>query len=77
VDPVEIHEYLVLKYDGSVEHFPVVEGDVAQAKEKAVLCQRPGDALVLVTGDAYIRVREDARAEESARPAAPGVTADA
>ena len=53
---MEIHEYLVLKYDGKVEHFPVLDGDVAQAKIRASLCQLPGDALVVAIENAYIRL---------------------
>jgi hypothetical protein len=52
---VEIHELLVLKEDGGVEHFRVSDGDVAQARLRASLCQRPGDSLVVVTEHAYIR----------------------
>ncbi len=52
---MEIHELLVLKVDGSVEHFRVSDGDVAQAKLRASLCQHPGDSLVVVTEHAYIR----------------------
>jgi hypothetical protein len=59
VNPVEIHEYLVLKYDGKVARFPVFDGDVAQAKVRASLCQLPGDCLVLVTDDAYIRLKPE------------------
>ena len=56
---MEIHEYLVLKHDGKVEHFPVRDGDVAQARVRASLCKLPGDSLVAVTGDAYIQVRTE------------------
>ena len=52
---MEIHELLVLKEDGGVEHFRVSDGDVAQARLRASLCQRPGDRLVVVTEHAYIR----------------------
>jgi hypothetical protein len=52
----EVREFLVLKPDGKVEHFPVVDGDVAQARIRASLCQLPGDSLVVVKDDAYIRV---------------------
>jgi hypothetical protein len=61
---VEIHEYLVLKYDGKVERFPVLDGDVAQAKVRASLCQLPGDCLVAVTEDAYIRLQPNVPATE-------------
>lgn len=56
---MEIHELLLLKFDGTAEHFPVPAGDpdsLAQAKLRASLSQHPGDFLVLVTEDAYIRV---------------------
>jgi hypothetical protein len=53
---VEIHEFLVLKHDGRVEHFRVTDGDVAQAELRASLCQRVGDSLVVVTEHAYLRV---------------------
>ena len=59
----DVREFLVLKSGGKVEHFPVVEGDVAQAKVRAVLCQRPGDSLVAVKADgAHIRIRPEAPA---------------
>ena len=67
---MEIHELLVLKVDGSVEHFRVSDGDVAQAKLRASLCQRPGDSLVVVTEHAYIRSGSFERAETF-----PGVAA--
>ena len=60
---MRVHELLVLKYDGKVEHFPVLDGDLAQARFKASLCQHPGDCLVIVTGDAYIRVEPPVPAE--------------
>jgi hypothetical protein len=60
---VEIHELLVLKEDGGVEHFHVSDGDVAQARLRASLCQRPGDSLVVVTEHAYIRSGSNERAE--------------
>jgi len=57
----EVREFLVLKSHGKVEHFPVVDGDVAQAKVRALLCQRPGDSLVAVRGDgAHIRIQPEA-----------------
>jgi hypothetical protein len=60
----EIHEFLVLKSDGKVEHFPVESGEVAQAKIRASLCQHPGDFLVVVTDDAYVRVQPPVLAEQ-------------
>jgi hypothetical protein len=69
VNPVEIHEYLVLKYDGKVERFPVLDGDVAQAKVRATLCQLPSDCLVAVTDDAYIRLGPDYPAEQPSQSA--------
>jgi hypothetical protein len=53
---VEIREYLVLKYDGKTERFPVRDGDIAQARLRAALTQRPDDYVVAVTDDAFIRV---------------------
>jgi len=59
----ELREFLVLKSDGKVEHFPVVDGDVAQAKVRASLCQRPGDSLVAVRSDgAHIQIQPQALA---------------
>jgi hypothetical protein len=54
---LEVREYLVLKDDGKTERFPVLDGDVAQARLRAALVQRPNDSAVVVTEDAYIRVR--------------------
>jgi hypothetical protein len=54
---VHVREYLVLKYDGKTERFPVTNGDAAQALLRASLVQRPHDCVVAVTEDAYIRVR--------------------
>ena len=56
---VEIREYLVLRFDGTTVRFPVRDGDVAQARLRAALSQRPDDCVVAVTDDAYIRVRSD------------------
>jgi hypothetical protein len=56
---LEVREYLVLKYDGTTVRFPVRDGDVAQARLRAALAQRPDDCVVAVTDDAYIRVRSD------------------
>jgi hypothetical protein len=53
---VEIREYLVLRFDGTSVRFPVRDGDVAQARLRAALTQRPDDFVVAVTEDAYIRV---------------------
>ncbi|HET6617661.1 MAG TPA: hypothetical protein VFH69_07625 [Gemmatimonadota bacterium] len=53
---MEIRAYLVLKPDGKTEQFPVSDGDVAQARLRAALVQRPNDSVVVVTEDAYIRV---------------------
>jgi hypothetical protein len=64
---VEIHELLVLKEDGSVEHFRVSDGDVAQAKLRASLCQRPGDSLVVVTQHAYIRSGSSSGADHATK----------
>ena len=58
-DWLEVREYLVLKYDGKTERFPVLDGDVAQARLRAALVQRPNDSVVVVTDDAYIRVRPE------------------
>ena len=56
---MEIREYLVLRLDGTTVRFPVQDGDVAQARLRAALSQRPGDCVVAVTEDAYIRVGSD------------------
>jgi hypothetical protein len=56
---VEIREYLVLRFDGTSVRFPVRDGDVAQARLRAALIQRPEDCVVAVTDDAYIRVGWD------------------
>jgi hypothetical protein len=56
---VEIREYLVLRFDGTSVRFPVRDGDVAQARLRAALTQRPDDFVVAVTEDAYIRVGSD------------------
>jgi hypothetical protein len=59
----EVREFLVLKSDGKVEHFSVVDGDVGQAKVRASLCLHPGDSLVAVKGDgAHIRIQAEALA---------------
>ncbi|MGH3127361.1 MAG: hypothetical protein ACRDPX_05540 [Gaiellaceae bacterium] len=58
-----IREYLVLKYDGNTVRFPVRDGDVAQARLRAALAQRPDDCVVAVTDDAYIRVGPDSGAD--------------
>ena len=55
-DWLEIREYLVLKYDGNTVRFPVRDGEVAQARLRAALTQRPDDCVVAVTEDAFIRV---------------------
>ena len=65
VNLVEIHEYLVLKHDCKVDRFPVRDGDVAQARVRASLCQLPGDSLIAVTGDAYIQIRTGAPTESA------------
>jgi hypothetical protein len=64
---VEIHEFLLLKYDGTAEHFPIAHrdpGSVEQARLRASLSQHPGDCLVLVTEDAYIRLEPGASSEQ-------------
>lgn len=60
---MEVREYLVLKYDGNTERFPVVDGDVAQARLRAALVRRPDDSIVAVTEDAFIRVQTRPQAE--------------
>jgi hypothetical protein len=62
---VEIREYLVLKYDGNTVRFPVRDGDVAQARLRAALTQRPDDSVVAVTEDAYIRVGSDLASDDT------------
>jgi hypothetical protein len=49
----------VLRHDGKTDRFPVVNGDVAQARLRAALAQRPEDSVVEVTKDTFIRVRWD------------------
>jgi hypothetical protein len=56
---VEVREYLVLKYNGTTERFPVRGGDLGQAQLRVALCRHPGDSVVAVTDDAYIIVRSD------------------
>lgn len=68
-DWLEIREYLVLRFDGTTVRFPVRDGDVAQARLRAALTQRPQDCVVAVTDDAYIRV---ASAVADARVVAEG-----
>ena len=64
---MEIHEFLLLKHGGAVEHFPVPNGDpdsLAQARFRASLSHHPGDVLVLVTEGAYIRVAAGVPSEQ-------------
>jgi hypothetical protein len=63
---VEIREYLVLRFDGTSVRFPVRDGDVAQARLRAALTQRPDDCVVVVTEDAYIRVGSGSAVERPA-----------
>lgn len=51
-----ISELRLMKHDGTVEHFPVANGDLAQAELRASLSQHPGDIRVAVTEHAFIRV---------------------
>lgn len=60
---MEIREYLVLRFDGTTVRFPVRDGDVAQARLRAALTQRPEDCVVAVTEDVYIRVGSDLAAD--------------
>ena len=60
-DWLEVREYLLLKHDGTTVHFPVQDGDVAQARLRAALSQRPNDDVVVVTEDAYFRVASSRR----------------
>ena len=53
---MEVHGLRVLKSDGKVEDYPVLDGDIEQAKLRAALSQRPGDYLVVLTDHAYIKV---------------------
>ena len=55
-DWLEVREYLVLKHDGTTVRYPVTGGDVAQARLRAALSQRPNDEIVVVTDDAYFRI---------------------
>jgi hypothetical protein len=65
---LEVREYLVLKYDGTTVRYPVRDGDVAQARLRAALTQRPEDDVVLVTDDAYFRVASTGSAGGRLRP---------
>jgi hypothetical protein len=58
---LEVREYLVLRHDGTTVRFPVRNGDVAQARLRAALSQRPDDDVVVVTDDAYFRVSPASR----------------
>ena len=60
---VEIREYLVLRFNGTTVRFPVLNGDVAQARLRAALTQHPEDCVVAVTEYAYIRVGSDSPAD--------------
>ena len=62
---MEIREYLVLRFDGTTVRFPVRDGEVAQARLRAALSQRPEDCVVAVTEDAYIRVGSDLASDDS------------
>ena len=64
---VEVREYLVLKHDGTTVRYPVRNGDVAQARLRAALSQRPDDSVVVVTDDAFIRVASRQHVEQSVR----------
>ena len=55
-DWLEVREYLVLKHDGTTVRYPVNGGDIAQARLRAALSQRPNDEVVVVTDDAYFRI---------------------
>jgi hypothetical protein len=70
---LEVREYLVLKHDGTTVRFPVRDGNVAQARLRAALSQRPDDSVVVVTEDAYIRVAAEPHVEGAVRyvPPAP------
>ena len=61
MDWLEVREYLVLKYDGTTVRYPVRDGDVAQARLRAALTQRPDDNVVVVTDDAYFRIAPSSR----------------
>jgi hypothetical protein len=62
---LEIREYLVLQHDGNTVRFPVRDGDVAQARLRAALTQRPDDSVVAVTEDAYIRLGPDVPTDDA------------
>jgi hypothetical protein len=66
---LEVREYLVLMHDGKTERFPVRDGDVAQARLRAALVQRPDDSVVVVTDDAYIRLRPEPPSEHGGHTA--------
>ena len=71
-DWLEVREYLVLKYDGTTEHFPVLDGEVDQARLRASLVQRPEDYVVAVTEDAFISLARAQPRTASSRPGSPG-----
>jgi hypothetical protein len=64
---LEVREYLVLKHDGKTVRFPVLSGDVRQARLRAALVRRPDDCVIAVTEDAYIRVEAERDRDESRR----------
>jgi hypothetical protein len=64
---LEVREYLVLKHDGTTVRYPVRNGDIAQARLRAALSQRPDDSVVVVTEDAFIRVAPRPHVEPAVR----------
>ena len=65
---MEVREYLVLKHDGTTVRYPVNDGDIAQARLRAALSQRPNDEVVVVTDDAYFRIGSGDRTRGLSEP---------
>jgi len=54
---VDVHEYLVLKHDGTTARFPVIDGDAAQAQLRAALSTHATERVVAVNENVYMPVR--------------------
>ena len=54
---MDVHAYLVLKYDGTTARLPVIGGDSAQAHLRASLSTHAGDHVVAVSDNVYMPVR--------------------
>jgi hypothetical protein len=71
---LEVREYLVLRHDGTTVRYPVNGGDIAQARLRAALSQRPDDEVVVVTDDAYFRIGSAGRSLGRLRLSDPDVS---